>query len=275
MAYATDVATSHTDLLSRIKTFAVAQGWTALRDSGGEVVLKGVGVAGTDEIYVGLKLYTSAGTDTYGISFNGFTGYVDSEPFNNQPGALPQTEGSATAITLINAPMTYWLCVNSRRIVVVVKVSAVYEAAYLGYILPYASPNQYPYPLFVGGSIPGPTPARFSDVSGNHSHFAIPNGSAKLRPISGVWASLTRANVSPYHVDASNSLLPAYDDSYPLTPLVLFDALNIYGELDGCYHCTGFANAAENLIQVDEQDYLVVQNVFRTDRAAYWALKLA
>ena len=41
------------------------------------------------------------------------------------------------------------------------------------------------------------------------------------------------------------------------------------------YAVPGYANAAENIINVGGVDHLVVQDVFRTGYSDYWALKLA
>ena len=49
---------------------------------------------------------------------------------------------------------------------------------------------------------------------------------------------------------------------------------DLFGELDGCYHISGFNNAVENIITVDGVDHLVVQNVHRTGVEDYWALRL-
>jgi hypothetical protein len=49
----------------------------------------------------------------------------------------------------------------------------------------------------------------------------------------------------------------------------------VLGELDGAYFIPGFGQAAENIVTISGQDYLVVQNIFRTTSDAYWALKLA
>jgi hypothetical protein len=46
------------------------------------------------------------------------------------------------------------------------------------------------------------------------------------------------------------------------------------GVIDGCYHVPGQNNAVENIVQIDGVDYLVMQNVFRTDVRQYWALRL-
>lgn len=46
------------------------------------------------------------------------------------------------------------------------------------------------------------------------------------------------------------------------------------GVLDGVYNVPGQNNAVENIVQIDGTDYLVIQNVFRTDVRQYWAMRL-
>jgi hypothetical protein len=275
MAYETGIASSHTDLLAKIKTFATANGWAALRDTSSELILKGVGTAGTDEIFVGLQVYTNAAIDTYGLVLRGFTGFNTYEAFDNQPGGSP-----ATAVSLLATDMPYWLCVSSRRIVFVVRVNTIYEAAYLGFLLPYATPNQWPYPLLVGGSLPGPIPPRWSDTSASHAHFAIPGGSsAFLRTISGSWASFGTSGQNfstwPYDLFNASNVLPCVGGDYATQPIILSGPTDVFGELDGCVFMTGFANAAENTLTIGADTYLVIPNVFRSGTKDYWGLKLA
>jgi hypothetical protein len=46
----------------------------------------------------------------------------------------------------------YWITLNAQRIVFVCKVGQnYYEHGYMGKFIPYCSPLQYPYPVFVGG----------------------------------------------------------------------------------------------------------------------------
>jgi hypothetical protein len=52
-------ATDYADLLSKLKTFALANGWTSIEDSSDKLVLIGSG-AGTDQIYVAFQKYANA-----------------------------------------------------------------------------------------------------------------------------------------------------------------------------------------------------------------------
>jgi hypothetical protein len=92
----------------------------------------------------------------------------------------------------------------------------------------------------------------------------------------------------PYGYTFANAL-PNLDGTYPLLPIVLHSDEgnsgvypnitivnpNIWGELDGVLAVTGHANASENIITVGRTDYLVVQNINRTTKTDFFAVKLA
>jgi hypothetical protein len=92
----------------------------------------------------------------------------------------------------------------------------------------------------------------------------------------------------PYGYTFSN-VLPNLDGTYPLLPIVLHSDEgnsgtypnitivnpNIWGELDGVLAVTGHANASENIVTVGRTDYLVVQNINRTTKTDFFAVKLA
>lgn len=289
MAYQSGTATDYADLAQILKTFALANGWVSMRDTlaagagSRELILKGTGLAGTDEIYVGLQLVANAVADAYGWNLQGMTGYSAGDPFENQPGGLSQSLYGTTALSLWNQPIDYWLAVNGRRILLACKVSTVYAAMYLGFLLPYGTPGQYPYPLYVGGSNVGPNPTRWSDTTANHAHFCnattavigYTTSNAKLRSPSGTWLNLQASGHFPYHVANNANILPTESGDYGLLPVIAFDASNTYGELEGVFSVTGFGNGSENTITVGLQDYLVVGNVFRTSPGNYLAMRLA
>jgi len=114
-----------------------------------------------------------------------------------------------------------------------------------------------------------------------------------LRGPSGAWLPFQNRYASgyEYRYDARRPVWPgvyerlatlreAPDGTYVLTPLVLVQYNSdsdhdLFGEIEGCYHVSGFNNAAENLIAIGGGDHLVVQNVHRTGVEDYWALRLA
>lgn len=78
-----------------------------------------------------------------------------------------------------NTLMPYWFAASGRSLRFGVKVATSYEGGYLGFILPYGSPNQYPYPLAVGGSLVPYESSRgaawrYSYVNWRHSVFPGP-----------------------------------------------------------------------------------------------------
>jgi hypothetical protein len=225
---------------------------------------------------------------------------------------------SAYPITpLWNSSIPYWFNVNSRRIIVVAKVSTVFTMSYLGFILPYATPGQYPYPLFIGGTtwLSSGSSLRFSSATDNDQMFwrgrtplqtASSSASFKLRTPSGVWRSrnnhvdfdYTNVNSSekdmegmyPY-IGVSNLATagngywadyrrPNLDGSYALTPIQYREAAtpitdaNVVGELDGIFHVSGFDNSAENIVEADGFEHLVVPNIFRTGVSDFAAVRL-
>jgi hypothetical protein len=68
---------------------------------------------------------------------------------------------------------------------------------------------------------------------------------------------------------------PNLDGGYAMLPIVMWDATpNVYGEIDGVLAIAGFQQAAENTITIGNSTYLVVQNVSRTTKVDYCAVKL-
>jgi hypothetical protein len=261
----------------------------------------GPGLAGTDEIYVGLQAVNDVPNDIYGIEIRGAAGFNAAQSFSTQVGSSP-----TSYVACWNSPMTYWIVASGRRFVVVIKVSTTYHAIYGGLILPYATPSQYPYPLFIGGE--SNSNLRWSDTTVGFRQFVDPgapssatNSGTNFCFPDGSWqyfcnwlnssgndslATLGRS-VWPYAGSSDSSqqvdnrlreMRDNIDGTYTLLPLILScetPSRQVFGEIDGCYYVSGYGNAAENIITISGQDYLVVQNIFRTNRWNYWALKLA
>lgn len=299
MAFETGTASGHLDLLEKLRVFLtsalpVGQRWTVLKDSteGLDRVLyfEAPGLAGTEQIYSVVYAYKSVGSDHYNIGIRGAAGHLPSDPYTNQPGGSPPVH-----LLLWNSNITYWFVGNGQRVIVVAKVSTVYQHAYIGRLIPYASPSEYPYPLFIGGSHPAQA-TRWSSTDVYHKAYWSPAGSVSnqssslIREPSGSWVWFRNYSTgSDTGLDSSlNKVWPwtSFDAIGPLfgtttdqllMPAVLmsdFGGGNVYGELDGVYFVSGFNNASENLINIDGVDYLVAQNIFRTGRNQYAAIKL-
>ncbi len=311
MAYQTGDANGLDDVFDVIVTFATANGWIILEDfrntAGKEwIILKGIGLSGNDQIFIGIQKYRNVLFDVYGLRFQGFTGYQANVSFDSQAGAMPfDNNGRYTpTIPLWNNSMKYWITGNARHIKFVCKVSAVFESGYFGFGLMYGTAKQFPYPLIIGGS--AVANQRYDNAGAIHSHFAIPyagttDTALRLRDTAGIWRAFQIQSQSggegfsvfPYQEISSRSnrqgwnyLIATPNDAspanpvFPLQPVLLYrrvaaDGVDVYGELDGVYACGALNNAVENILTIGGQDYLIVQNVFRNSVGNFWAMKLA
>ena len=268
MAFTSGTATDYLDLLNRLKQFVTQdmlpanERWSVLRWVPGlpaELVLQGPGLAGTDQINVGIL--SEAGADYGNWKLRGFVGWNPAQTFDGQY----NPSGTFYALLMASA-MPYWIVANGRRIVMVAKTGTYYEMMHLGLFLPYATPGQYPYPLLVGGTYNGST--RWSNSYQYRNHLPKSSGySGAYYAPTGVWTGVSA--MWPNSWGSNTRECP--DGSYPLLPFILAGL----GEMDGCYCIPGYANAVENIISIGGVDHLVVQDVYRTGYSDYWALKLA
>ena len=305
-------------------------GGDAINHFGSEVLLKATGAAGTDAIYTGIRSECDTANGWYNLFLNGYTGYDPNEvSFFNQPGAINNwsaaTPLDVPMVPCWNAAMPYWFRANGRSFSFGVKVSTSFEGGYMGFILPYATPAQYPYPLAIGGSLVPPDwdrsySWRYSYNDPRHSVFPIPgsnmvnptsispnSSSLYLRTPDGLWQSFgqresvsgisvmtqasgppfarngLRSGVWPTSVRAVGASAPRRDyrevlgGGYLLQPLILHQRLPtdaVWGELEGCVAISGFGNAAENTTSFAGKNYVIFQNVARTEAHEYWAMAL-
>ena len=308
MATTSGTATDYNDLMARLVTFATgpalgAQAWTALRNLTGEVILRGPGLTGTDEIYVGMKSFSDAGADYYNWVLSAFSGFDAGLTFEAQPMAHHTGWGanqSGPILTLQNASMRYWMAATGRWIYLVVQVGTVYVPAILGFALtPYASPGQWPYPMVLGANmawagavtLAGNTILRWS-YTGNENRAWFNSGSGaaraaqlRVRLNDGTWwgfgPSYTAGQGAIYPVaNGAADLRPNLDGTYQRLPLILSRAAasgesDVLGQFDQVNWVTGHANAAENTLTEGADTWLVVPNVFRSTKVDYAAFKLA
>lgn len=260
---------AHYKMLEKIRDVAVASGfWEVMRYNTAvddrELILKGKGYTGTEEIYVGVRTYQNPSADYYNLCVATFTGYVPSNTFDTQPGVR------LSGVPAHNQRIDYWLTVNPQRIACCMKVGTpVYEHFYIGKFFPYARPSQYPYPIVCAGMLSGAAATRYSDTShsmpykGNRANLGMRfNTGVYLQPETHPWNNSYLAGTTQ---------LRDTNDSYPLLPVILNDANGIYGELDGIRYISGFNNVVENTCG---PDWVVLQDVSRTGFVDYIALKL-
>jgi len=320
LAYEIDTAADYADLRTRLVAFlttnadlvAANQQWSVAWTGSGrsaafgaeDIVLAGSGLSGDDQIFVGLRSYPQPSADRYNYCLRGLVG------LNPSANNYDEHVNVSTSATLCcgNFPMPYWFIANGRRFIVVVKVSTVYQVAYGGFVLPYAPPNIYPYPLAVGGCTASET-ARWSDTGNVMSHFADPgpDGGLNLMQFDNSWRTFVnwtttatdyrRASdysVAPWHpglarrdgsaVDHEgyrtqfiNKIQTDLDGCYPLVPATLLkntQPFAMLGVLQGVYHVPGFNLSAETILNQGGVQYLCIPNVYREGNDFYAAYAL-
>jgi len=141
---------AHYKFLDVVRNFAVANGWKQLMYDGTSanryVFLRGPGLTGNDPVWVGLDTYQSVSSGYYNVAVGVATNYLSSQTYYNQP------QMKRIGVPLFYDRIDYWISLNAQRIVFVCKVGQnYYEHGYMGKFIPYCSPIQYPYPVFVGG----------------------------------------------------------------------------------------------------------------------------
>lgn len=251
--------------------------WEVLRydtvSTNRELILKGTGLSRTEEIFVGFRTYHDASADYYNLLAGVFTGYVAGNSFDTQPGAR------LSGVPAHNQRIDYWLTLNGQRIAMALKVGTpVYESCYVGKMLPYGRPSQYPYPVVCGGMLSGAAATRFSDTShsgyfkGNKANMALRSNDNWLQPYCYPWGNTYIAGTA---ASSSNTNLRDTGDVYQLLPVELHDnTANLWGALDGIFYISGFNNAVENTLTVDGVEYVVIQDVWRTGHTDYYAMRL-
>lgn len=262
---------AHQKMLETIRDVCLAEGWTILRYdtalTNHELIVMAPGLSGTEQIFCGVYCYQSSDADYYNLAVATMKGYVAANSFLTQPGISP-----VLGVPAHNQRIDYWLSVNSQRLNVAMKVGTpVYESFGIGKFFPFASPGQYPQPLFAAGMLTSASATRYSETThtmpwkGNRNNLRMHfNDGAWKTPLATPWGNSTMAN----------SVRPA-ETSYALYPVMLYDSGNVYGVLDGIYHITGFDNVVENTLSIEGKDYVVIQDVGRTSFGDYIALELS
>lgn len=257
---------------------AAGVAWEVLRydtvSTNRQLILKGKGYTGLEEIFVGWRTYHDVSADYYNMLAGVFTGYVSANTFDAQPGAF------LTGLPAHNQRIDYWLTLNAQRIVLAMKVGTpVYETCYLGKMLPYGRPSQYPYPVVCAGMLIGAAAVRFSDntaihtlgFKGNSARMGLRGNDGWTNPRCYPWSN-------PFIAGAGTSItatnLRDTGGIYHLLPLELHDATNLWGALEGVFYITGFNNAVENTLVIDGKTYVVIQDVSRVGHTDYYAMRL-
>lgn len=303
MAFETGTATDHEDLFDKLRAFLSAAGpagagWTELDYDAGSnsVIFMAPGLSTTEEIHMGFSFEADTGADAFALKGWMFRSYNSGLSHLEQPG-----HSGVGYHPVWDTSIPYWFMANGQRVIIVTKVSTVYTASYVGKFFTYGTPGEWPQPYFLG--MPGASNFRWSLLHGAYRNFYDPGnlGGSKILTVDGTWnficnfydvsgvESVTDGTnyIWPYSArmgvnsDAAlvrfRELRQNVDDTVPSYPLILCGEVptaDIYGTLDGAFAVPGFSLASEDTVEIDGVDALVVQNVFRTSRWNYAAIKM-
>jgi hypothetical protein len=333
MSATSGTATDYLDLLSKLRTFlttdatlvSLSQNWTELKTNATpytrveadqtntvefETYLQAPGLSTTEQIFIQIGAYTNASAGLFNWRMMGALGFITGNTFFAQPGISPQA-----FMLLWNAPIPYWFIANGQRVIVAANVNGNIELCYLGKFLPDATPGQYPYPVFIGGTAGDATPLGggngndsfavnriHSDVTNFHAAFFDPAVAFHCDVAAGwqAWnhwsgggdahASNSTNQINPYADDGSfgsnqtttpgqlKCVVTNIDGSYPVMPVRLEQIvpnLNVVGTLDGVFATSGEGNSSGSTLTVGSDTYICFQDTFRSARQNFVALKFA
>ncbi|MGK8437196.1 hypothetical protein ACRS3X_07570 [Ectopseudomonas hydrolytica] len=294
MAFQTFTTSSVNALLTQIRTRTEAAGWTTLRDATTderELILRSPAGA-----HVGLRAETAADGSYKNLWLQGYRSFEPEASFHGQFGAIVHNGSSALcpAMPLQNLPLTAWLAISDRRLLIVVKLSSVYVAAHLGYLLPFASDADYPEPLLIGGSITG-NAKLWSGTTDNQNIFLFGRGSVgagapRVLLPNGSWQSVNFSGNAPTNYAAIfpfngglEQLGRSFDDSHTMFQALVVSGLpsaesqewegEWLGYIEGVFGTDAEAVTSESQFTQLSRTFIVFPNVFRNSN--FFVLEVA
>lgn len=294
MAFQTFNTSSVNALLTQIRTRVEAAGWTTLRDvptDERELIMRSPAGA-----HVGLRTETGSDGSYKNLQLQGYRNFEPDASFHGQFGAIAHNGSSALcpAMPLQDLPLTVWLAISDRRIMLIVKLSSVYVAAHLGYLLPFASDTDYPEPLLIGGSITD-NEKLWSGTTDSQNIFLF--GTGGLRPgfprvllPNGNWQSISfsgnsssnLASIFPFN-GGLEQLGRSFDDSHTMFPAMVVSGLpgaeaqawegEWLGYIEGVFGTDAEAVTSESQFTLLDRTFIVFPNVFRN--SSFFTLEVA
>lgn len=292
----TGTATGLKNLLSLLKDHLEDEGWT-INSYGTDgaaprtdyLYARAPGFGTGYENYCQIRTFENAPSNHYCLEAAAATGYDATKDFMGQPGSVP----ARVYMRLWDASMEYWLSVNDRRFVLIVKCSNTYHSLHAGFFNAFATPVEYPYPYYLASDSDSAGP--FGATENETRCIAFPgDGAAYLREPGGLWRTVAVYNdsgtsgggtlgfqinetgsytVYPYNIpggadSVSSQLyfgpyaqfenLPGTSDTLFLQNCYLTGLENnggVIGALEGVYWTPGNTASAEQEITVDSDTY--------------------
>ena len=258
-------------------------------------------------IYIQARGHSNLGDSSNYIQFT-----LSPEYDGATPGLTDQVGGVNQNVVLIFDvnPVTYWIYMNSTRLIVITKSGADdYSSAYIGFLGAFSDPDNFPHPLFMSS-----TSYQFDsfNVSDNRlSSMADPGDNAAwMRLWDNGWYEVSNRNSSglqnlykefpvsyvwPYHsggadrgnwpftwvgdwADFDNHFLnqqdPTDQGEYPLYPAIVCNReFGHIGALQGIYVIPGAVVVPEQVITISAVNYRVFPNRDRRDGCNWFVVR--
>ena len=288
-------------VLDRWSPFTTAgDGFNAIDDqttngATGALIFHGQG-SGTEAIYQGIAPFENAGSSIWNWVHRAYSGFSSSASWDSQVNPSPEV-----FTAFINSDFTYWIIVNERRIIVIATASSTMHSCYMGFIKPFASPLEWPYPNAVFGEEDAATSYQNTGTNFTHSIFNPTAANAHIRMVDGTWrpaasGTVTTANFAAWPKQSNGTpgnsssiidnmeVLPSADRQ--LLPVLLISTevaspgtnvtgLMTFGAMDGPKWIIGSGLTPQTIVSVDGVDHLSVNGIFRLTTVDFWAMPLA
>lgn len=214
--------------------------------SGGyELIQHGTGGSGYD-IFVGYNTKTDDST-YWNWLVTGLTGYVSGNDMTNQPGYHPYYDCMNNL-----ASFDFYIIHTSRHIKVIPLIGAVFGGSYIGFMLPHATPSQWTYPMFCGGSTDDAAQL-LGGTEDDHTLYWAAYSDEKSGAVldMSVWNEINR--FSPWSYGDFKNWRPTLAGEMVLYPAVPIheESNNVYGTLEGVYYPTPYVPGTGLLTDLD------------------------
>lgn len=229
----------------------------------------------------------------------------------NDP-AVGADTGATPRFIMPLGPFTYWIYSNSTRVIVIVRNGLDdYICMYIGFLKAFAKPDNYPFPLYVGGA--ASYDANIGEADYSLSYFGDPGrfGDGRMRRWDGVWRTVANRwsgaagdlyldtsevytwpyfaggngdgnfpfNISgdndTFNTHWMNQVVPTAQNESFMWPVLVWDrTFGAVGAFDGVFVLPRAGlYSAEQVLTIGGQDYRVFKNRTRTNGNAYFAIR--
>ena len=305
MAYVSGSAVSLYDVIEKMDETLLNLGWvqhmryTTQYDGNTRLyhcIWEGNG-DGNEKIYIQARVDTKNHKKMY---LDACAGYDEELWYWEQPGSIQQWQKKPDVETSVKQPaftvtlneqFAYWIFADTYRIIVVCRMSIVYESFYMGFITPIASERQYPYPMYVAGNTVATGGIWPNNIQGS---FVYPDeGSGFIRRADGTWREMdfpydtmpynTGGTVFPYNAK-NEQLIPNYTEktiivqnNFLLIPVLIQtnNPIDVCGVLRNVYWVSGTRDIdAERILVMNNEQYMVFDTKDKRGHNSYFVIKM-